>query len=132
MNLRDIARRADVLDGQLTLWLMPYLTLRNDLAQAALEKAIPREDWQDIHHIFLIVEGSAVDVVAKNDADAEVAAFATYFRERGTNVAANFDLFTQVVGGKVYGAIIDAYLQTRDTSIEDAEFAERAGDSPEA
>lgn len=132
MNLRDIARRADVLDGQLTLWLMPYLTLRNDLAQTALEKVAPRDEWSDIHHIFLIVEGSVVDVTVKKDADPEARAFAAFFRERGANVAANFDLFTQVVGGKVFSAITDAYLQTRDTSIEDAEFAERAGDDPEA
>lgn len=132
MNLRDIARRAEVLDGQLNLWMMPYLTLRNDIAQTALEKVVPREEWGDIHHAFLVVEGSVVDVSAKKDADPEIAAFAAYWRGRSPSAGDNFMTFTQIVGAKVYGAIWDAYLQTRDATIEDAEYAARSGDSPEA
>lgn len=132
MNLRDIARRAEVLDGQLTLWMMPFLTLKNSNVQTAMEKVVPAEEWGDFHHAFLVVEGSVVDVKAAKDADPEITAFAAYWRGRSPSVGDNYQLFLQLVGTKVYNAIWDAYLQTRDATIEDAEYAARSGDSPEA
>lgn len=132
MSLRDLAKQAVVMDGQLTIWMMPYLTLKNDIVQAAFEKVVPRDEWGYIHNTFLIVEGVMIDVEAAPNAGLEAQALAYYWRNRNGSIAANWDSFTQVAGGKAYGAIWDAWNATRDTTIEDPEANERRGDDPEA
>lgn len=120
MNLREIAKQAVVLDGQLTLWMMPYLTLRNDIVVSAFARIVPRDDWGNIHQVFIICEGALVDAEISGES-AEARGFAAYWQERGSDIGANWDLFTMAVGGKAYGAVLEAYLDTRDTAFDAAE-----------
>jgi hypothetical protein len=135
MNLRDIARRADVMDGQLSLWLMPYLTLRNDVVRKAFEKIVPVSEWDNIHQAFVVCEGSLVDREINGDAP-ELRGFEAYWTGRGQDTAANWNLFTTVIGGRAYAGIIEAFMDTRDTSYDaleelNAELDEETAD-PEA
>lgn len=118
MNLKDIATSAAVMDGQLIIWMLPYLTLRNDIARDAFGKIIPEGDWQTQHIAFLICEGSIIDVEVSEDAGTEAKAFAYYWRERGGDIQANWALFTSVVGGKMFAAIFEANEATRDTTYD--------------
>lgn len=133
MNLRDIANSAAVMDGQLTLWMMPYLTLRNDIVLTAFDRIIPRNerphpdgdgvlsDWSLVHNTFVICEGVLVDVEVSSDASKEARAFAHYWQQRGDDLRANWDLFTALTGGRVFGALWEAYNATRDTSYDAAD-----------
>lgn len=97
--------------------MMPYLTLKNDITLSAFEQVVPRDQWGDIHHAFVVCEGTLADVEASDDAPTQAQAFALYWAERGRDIAANWELFTTLVSGAVYAAIWQAYIETRDTAF---------------
>lgn len=155
MNLKDLARSATVCDGNLTIWFMPFQTVKQEIVQGQFEKVNPGNgrwihrqaqetrltppdkaerdqwvfvtDWDNAEHTFIVLEGNAVGIQAADDAPPDVKALAYYWANRNGSVAANWDAFQMVLTEATYNAIWEAYSETRDTMIE----AEQPAD-PEA
>lgn len=120
MNLKELAVAAApaALNGTLTLWMLPYLTFKSNVVNAAFADIVPSDQWETQHTTFVTCESLVVDVEVADNAPTEARGFALYWRERGDDLRVNWDAFTSAVGGQAILAFWEAYAATRDASYD--------------
>lgn len=117
MDFRAIARKFTT--GDVTWWLMPYATLRNQAVAAEFAHIVPRERWDTVQHTFVMLEGSTVDVeFGAESADQGTARFRQYWEGRPLDLSARWNAFTLLVSDTLVDAFWEAYFATREPYVE--------------
>lgn len=132
MDWTKLARPFPAFDGQITFFLLPYKSLRYDLAYEAVEKFIPRDQWQKTEITFVTFEGYMVDIrfALKPDAPPELLGLQAYWQSRTGHMDHDWQLFTTLFNGPVYLAFWEAYTATHETHLNaPAELTEEAASS---
>ncbi len=122
-KLRAIANSCKILDGAVTVWMIPIVTLRHNIAVTKAQElfSVPDGGWgkksTDAQLTFCLLEGSLVDVeINETDDDLlvqEAIGVKTYHDNRNGDMAHNWDLFVTCLTSDTVYELSDAYTETR-------------------
>lgn len=130
MNLKDLAVPASPVDG-LTLWWMPYPTLKSQALLSEFGKLVPMERWGTGENMFILAEGLLVAAAADETAAAYARGIAAYVAERTSDLSVNYALFQSVASNRAITTLLDAYNETRDHSYAGDLTLVLTGDAPD-
>lgn len=121
MNLRNLARPYKAFAASVTLWFMPYATLRQQLVSTAFEKFVPRATlndrgelaWNTFEFTFVMVESLIVECEFHTVENAAVEAFQAYWQARSDDLAVNWRNY-QYLPQSAIAEFWNGYEATRD------------------
>ena len=116
MNLKQLAKKVDLLDGEITVWYMPFSNLRSQMIVDNIIEAFPdTETWPHWLRQFTFFEAYAIDAKLKtNSKNAHVRGLQMYMDKRNGSIAERADLFSYAVSRELQGVLFDAYTATRE------------------
>lgn len=117
-NLKALAKPYVALNGQATLWYMPYQTLQAMIIFSAFEEMIPRTQWTGIHSVYLLFAANVVDIDFSYQVEAtpQERALQVYWQGRTGNVKEDWLLFL-TLPPQMLSELQNGYDATRDTAL---------------
>jgi hypothetical protein len=116
MNLKSLAKKAEILDGKATVWMLPYRTRKAgyvyDEIAALFENDVA--DWDDYQAVFIWVEQYLVEIDIADPGGAHVKGLQLYLDTRKKGLKKAWEVFSNTVSRDVLYALHQAYLDTRE------------------
>ena len=130
--LKSLALPYPTASGNLTLWLLPFTSLRVNVTYEAFEAIVPKTIWGPMEYTFANAEAFLLDVQVSKGASPIERTFGLLWEHRNDDMTARWELFRQLYSEGYYKVFDDAYEATRDRTF-DAPLTpiDKTDDSPE-
>lgn len=117
-NLKALAKPYVALNGQATLWYMPYQTLQGMIVFGAFEEIVPRTEWTGVHSVFLLFAANVVEIDFDygEQATPPDQALQMYWQGRTGNVKEDWLLFL-TLPPSMLSELQSGYDATRDKAL---------------
>ena len=123
MNLRDLAKSVDILEGAVTVWMMPYSTPKSELVrEQIIDMYANSDDYSNHQAMFAFSQAYTVDMDFHNTDNAYSRALKTYWDNRSESLEETYELFETVIGYELITVLIDAYQTTRERLPQPSEI----------
>lgn len=123
-KMRAIATSYNLYDDMVTIWMLPVVTLRHNIAFTNAQElfGITMDEWKekasDAQTMFYLAEGNMVDIEINDMPEDhpfsyEINGLKTYWDNRNSDFGNNWEWFISCVTGDVVYGLYRVYQETR-------------------
>lgn len=117
-TLKSLALSYTTASGHLTLWLLPFTSMRANIAYEAFAAIVPRDTWKLPEVIFANFDSYVIDVQVDKGASPIERVFGILWGRRGDDLTARWELFQQLYSDGFFKVFNLAYEATRDRTFD--------------
>ncbi|KKK84436.1 hypothetical protein LCGC14_2783350 [marine sediment metagenome] len=118
MDMKTICKTATILDGKVTVYMLPYNTMQAGRVideMDTLTDLFPEHDERQYWmHIFRLMEQFLIDLEFEPSANSHVEGLKLYWQNRNGDMSQRAELFPTVVSTDVMALLFGAYEETRE------------------
>lgn len=115
MELKSIAKSVDILEGAVTIWMMPFATPKSELLrEEVISMYANTDDYSNHQGMFAISFAYTIDMEFHNTENSHARALEIYWNGKNGSLEESYALFETVIGHDLIGVLITAYNDTRE------------------